>query len=69
MFKDIHVPDEETYVKLLIAKTNSFIRRVRWKVYFAVNGKKKDEETNVNEEDRINEMKRVFKGDLAAMTD
>ena len=43
-FKDIPVPDEEIYVKLLIAKTNSFIRRVRWKIFFAVNGSKKEED-------------------------
>ena len=54
--KDIPIPRKETYIKLLFAKTNSFIRRIRWKVYYA-------DKKNVNElnKDKMNEMKKNFK--------
>ena len=41
---------------VLIAKTNSFIRRIRWKVYYA-------DKKNVNElnKDKMKEMKKNFK--------
>ena len=32
--KDIPVPERNTYLKLLIAKVNSFVRRMRWNVYY-----------------------------------
>ena len=33
--KDIPVPSREVYTKALIAKTNSFIKRVRWRIFYA----------------------------------
>ena len=31
--KDIPIPGRDTYLRLLIAKTNSFIRRIRWDIF------------------------------------
>ena len=52
--KDIPIPKREEYEKLLISKTNSFIRRVRWKVFHADKGNKEVIE------DKNSQMKRKF---------
>ena len=50
--KDIPLPTEETFMKLLIGKTNDFIRRLRWKVFHAEKSEKKkvikDKNTGIN---------------------
>ena len=53
--KDIPVPKRDEYVKLLISKTNSFIRRVRWKVFHA------DKANKVVFDDKNSLMKRKFR--------
>ena len=35
--KNIPIPKPDNYKKLLIAKTEDFIQRVRWKVFFFLN--------------------------------
>ena len=35
--KDIPIPPEDQYRKLLLAKTEDFLQRLRWKVYFYLN--------------------------------
>ena len=60
--KDIPIPGRNTYLRLLIAKTNSFIRRLRWVIFHKETKVKK---TNVGvktlREKRIEEMKGLFK--------
>ena len=48
--KDIPIPSRETYMKALISKTNSLIRRVRWRVFYA---EKKKEGMNIAEQTEI----------------
>ena len=31
--KDIPIPGRDTYLRLLIAKTTSFVRRIRWDIF------------------------------------
>ena len=35
--KNIPIPTEDSYLKMLIAKTGDFIERIRWKVFFHLN--------------------------------
>ena len=53
--KDIPIPKRDVYVKLLISKVNSFIRRLRWKVFHA------DKANKLSIEDKSSQMKRKFR--------
>ena len=48
--KDIPIPSNEVYMKALIDKTNSLIRRVRWRTFHA-DMKTKYQAVRVPEED------------------
>ena len=41
--KNIPIPNREHYIKIFIAKINEFIERLRWKVWFKLNPKTKQE--------------------------
>ena len=56
--KDIPIPSHEVYMKALIDKTNSLIRRVRWRIFHA-DMKRKNQTGGVPEEDA--EIKKHFK--------
>lgn len=40
--KNIPVPNKESYLKSMISKVESFIKRIRWKAYFFEQGKNED---------------------------
>ena len=59
--KDIPIPGRDTYLRLLIAKTNSFVRRMRWNIYHKeAKVKNRNVGANTWKEDRMEEMKKLF---------
>ena len=60
--KDIPIPGRDTYLRLLIAKTNSFIRRLRWVIFHKETRVKKSNVRVITlKEQRLEEMKGLFK--------
>ena len=47
--KNIPIPDITSYKLLLIEKTENFIKRIRWKAHFFLNGENNETNTQNNE--------------------